>query len=69
MTNPTPYPSPPVELPLRLDTDPPPVPGCDVCGALSEERSEARAMGDMSKVSDMNVEIRNHPHKERRQHS
>ncbi|UQA95084.1 hypothetical protein [Streptomyces halobius] len=66
MTNPTTYPAPPVELPLRLDSDPPPVPGCDVCMALSEERSEAQANGDMSKVSDVNVEIRSHPHKKRR---
>lgn len=66
MTNPTTYPSPPVELPLRLEGDPHPAPGCDVCGALSGERSEARAAGNMSKVSDVNVEIRNHPHGKRR---
>lgn len=60
------YPGPPVELPLRLDGDPPPEPGCDVCSALDRERSEARGDRDMSKVSDLNVEIRNHPHKGRR---
>ncbi|GGJ55409.1 hypothetical protein GCM10010121_077510 [Streptomyces brasiliensis] len=60
------YPSPPVELPLRLDSDPPPASECDVCRALDRERSEARAKGEMSKVSDLNVEIRNHPHKGRR---
>ncbi|TGB00579.1 hypothetical protein E2651_28765 [Streptomyces sp. MZ04] len=66
MANPTTYPSQPVELPLRLEGDPQPVPDCDVCGALSAERSEARTMGDMSKVSDVNIEIRNHPHRKRR---
>ncbi|MEU9879889.1 hypothetical protein [Streptomyces phaeochromogenes] len=66
MTEPTRYAVPPVELPLRLDTDPPPVPECDVCAALDQERSEARGKGDMSKVSDLNVEIRSHPHKGRR---
>lgn len=66
MTNPTTYPSPPVELPLSLEGDPPPVGGCDVCQALSEERSRAQTKGDLSKVSDVNVEIRQHPHKKRR---
>lgn len=66
MTEPITYPRPPVELPLRLDTDPPPKPGCDVCGALASERDEARATGNMSKVSDVNVEIRQHPHAKRR---
>ncbi|MFF0630674.1 hypothetical protein [Streptomyces sp. NPDC004296] len=66
MTNPTTYPSRPVELPLRLDSAPPPVAGCDVCEALSGERTKALAKGDRSKVSDVNVEIRDHPHKEGR---
>jgi hypothetical protein len=66
MTHPTTYPSPPVELPLRLDADPPPFAHCDVCAALDRERSEARAKGNGSKVSDCNVEIRSHPHKGRR---
>ncbi|MFE7750787.1 hypothetical protein [Streptomyces sp. NPDC057428] len=61
MKNPT-HPGPPVERPLRLVTDPPPVPGCDVCNALAKARDTARSAGDMSKVSDMNVEIREHPH-------
>jgi hypothetical protein len=65
MIHPTTYPGPPVELPLRLDTDPPPVVGCDVCDALDKERSEARAVGNGSKVSDCNVEIRSHPHEGR----
>lgn len=69
MTNPTTYPSPPVELPLRLHSDPPPVSDCDVCQALNGERAEARAKSDLSKVSDVNVEIRNHPHNGRRRRS
>ncbi|KUN99134.1 hypothetical protein AQJ67_25785 [Streptomyces caeruleatus] len=59
------YPSPPVELPLRLDGDPKPAPDCDVCQALDRQRSLAHAQRDMSKVSDFNVEIRNHPHTSR----
>ncbi|RSO28306.1 hypothetical protein DMH15_28125 [Streptomyces sp. WAC 06725] len=62
MTNPTKYYGPPVELPLRLGRDPDPEPGCDVCGALARERDTARGTGNMSKVSDVNVEIRRHPH-------
>jgi hypothetical protein len=65
MTLPRTYPGPPVELPLRLDGDPRPVADCDVCQALDKQRSEARAQREMSKVSDLNVEIRNHPHKGR----
>lgn len=63
MTHPTTCPGPPVELPLRLDADPEPVPGCDVCSALSKERHEAHRRRDMSKVTDVNVEIRRHHHK------
>ncbi|GAA1435910.1 hypothetical protein GCM10009601_62730 [Streptomyces thermospinosisporus] len=44
---------------------PEPVAGCDVCQALDKQRSEARAEGDMSKVSDFKLEIRNHPHRGR----
>ncbi|GGN49953.1 hypothetical protein GCM10011579_004230 [Streptomyces albiflavescens] len=66
MTHRTTYPGPPVELPLRLDADPPPGAGCDVCDALDRERIEAQGKGDMSKVSDINIEIRSHPHKGRR---
>ncbi|MCL7490103.1 hypothetical protein M8I34_01300 [Streptomyces sp. MCA2] len=66
MTNPTTSSSPPVELPLRLEACPEPVPDCDVCSALASERNEAHARRDMSKVSDVNVEIRRHPHKKGR---
>ncbi|MBE4789944.1 hypothetical protein [Streptomyces caniscabiei] len=41
-------------------TDPEPPADCGVCAALVVQRSEARARDDLSKVSDLNVEIRNH---------
>ncbi|MEU5437664.1 hypothetical protein AB0G73_30405 [Streptomyces sp. NPDC020719] len=69
MTNPATYPGPPVELPLRLEADPAPAPYCDVCGALDQQRREARAEGNLSAVSDANVEIRDHPHNTRWQRS
>ncbi|WP_078623155.1 hypothetical protein [Streptomyces prunicolor] len=62
MTEPKPYPTAPVELPLRLEPDPEPTAGCDVCLALDSQRTEARMRGDLSKVSDLNVEIRRHAH-------
>lgn len=40
--------------------DPEPPADCGVCAALVRQRSEARARGDLSRVSDFNVEIRNH---------
>lgn len=55
------YPQPPVELPLRLDSEPKGDPNCEVCRALVKERSDAQARGDSSKVSDCNVELRKHP--------
>jgi len=52
-----------VELPHY---DPPEAPlpakGCDICGALAQQRAEARERGDMSRVTDCNVEMRRHPH-------
>ncbi|GHH81070.1 hypothetical protein GCM10017771_01960 [Streptomyces capitiformicae] len=50
---------PPVSLGLPLD-EPTPPDDCGVCTALANERTEARARGDLSRVSDLNVEIRNH---------
>lgn len=69
MSNRTTHPSPPAELPFSLADDPSPAEGCDVCQALGEERREARAERDMSKVSDANVEIRRHPHAKRRRNA
>lgn len=50
---------PPVTLGLPLD-DPAPPGDCGVCAALARQRTEARTEGDLSRVSDYNVEIRNH---------
>jgi hypothetical protein len=58
---------PPVTLGLPLDEPVPPA-DCGVCAALVVQRSEARARDDRSKVSDLNIEIRNHhqPRQKRR---
>ncbi|MCX5357531.1 hypothetical protein OG864_02005 [Streptomyces sp. NBC_00124] len=50
---------PPITLGLRFDDPEPPL-GCGVCTALAGQRAEAAAGGDMSRVFDLNVEIRNH---------
>ncbi|MFD3657045.1 hypothetical protein [Streptomyces sp. NPDC058620] len=47
--------------PLEL-ADPKPNPACTVCMALDRQRTEARRLGDMTQVSDCNIEIRRHPH-------
>ncbi|MEV6809828.1 hypothetical protein [Streptomyces sp. NPDC051132] len=50
-------PPPLVQLPL----DPPrPVPGCAQCAALVQQRVEAHAAGDFSRVSDCHVLMRRH---------
>ena len=49
----------PVDLPLPLPA-PVPVDGCDVCAVLARDRETARRNGDLSRVTDMNVEIRSH---------
>ncbi|MFI9050394.1 hypothetical protein [Streptomyces sp. NPDC053427] len=54
----------PVHL-MEPAAEPVPVVECDVCGALVKQRAEACAVGDMSKATDCNVEIRRHPHPER----
>ncbi|MFH9236663.1 hypothetical protein ACH4KO_07710 [Streptomyces anulatus] len=41
--------------------DPEPVEGCAGCGELAAVRSCARAVGDMTTVSDCNVYLRRHP--------
>ncbi|MDJ1133405.1 hypothetical protein [Streptomyces iconiensis] len=55
----------PLETPSLFTREPVGHPGCDVCGALVEQRENARGRDDMSRVSDCNVEIRRHPHQER----
>lgn len=50
---------PPITLGLPLD-DPEPPADCGVCNALARQRAAAAEAGDMSRVSDLNVEIRNH---------
>ncbi|MEU6082919.1 hypothetical protein [Streptomyces sp. NPDC047108] len=62
MSEPTRYTTAPVELPLGLEPDPTPTAGCGVCLALDGQRTEARMRGDFSRVSDLNIEIRNHVH-------
>ncbi|MCT9009505.1 hypothetical protein N4G66_32490 [Streptomyces rhizosphaerihabitans] len=59
MTEPRRHPTGPVE---PLDKEPEPTTGCDVCLALDSQRTEARKRGDLSRVSDMNVEIRRNAH-------
>ncbi|WP_175410913.1 hypothetical protein [Streptomyces sp. TRM64462] len=49
----------PVHLPLP-DPEPDGEPGCAVCAALLEQRAVARRRGDLSSVTDCNVELRHH---------
>ncbi|MFJ6237998.1 hypothetical protein ACIQH0_28415 [Streptomyces griseus] len=56
-----------VQLNDPLDAlEPIPFFSCDVCASLGRQREEARKKGDMTVVSDCNVEIRRHPHGRRR---
>jgi hypothetical protein len=48
--------------PATIAQEPIPNFDCDVCQSLGRQRDEARAAGDMSRVTDCNVEIRRHPH-------
>ncbi|GAU68430.1 hypothetical protein SSP35_07_02320 [Streptomyces sp. NBRC 110611] len=57
--------TPPVHLGIPRPA-PEPAPSCDVCAALVHERRLAEAREDRSKVSDLNIELRNHPHEGRR---
>jgi hypothetical protein len=50
---------PPITLGLPLG-DPTPPDDCGVCQALAHQRAEAAGRGDLSRVSDINIEIRNH---------
>lgn len=60
MTEPTRFSTPPIELPLRLDPEPTPAEDCTACSWLANMRAQARAKGDMAKVSDYNVLLRRH---------
>ncbi|MFF9632437.1 hypothetical protein [Streptomyces fradiae] len=44
--------------------EPVPVEGCTTCTGLAARREADRRAGDLSAVSDRNVEIRRHPHQE-----
>ncbi|WP_078624291.1 hypothetical protein [Streptomyces monomycini] len=61
MSEPKTYPSAPVELPLRFDLEPTPVEGCAGCAELVNVRIRARAVGDITTVTDCNVYLRRHP--------
>ncbi|AXI78167.1 hypothetical protein [Peterkaempfera bronchialis] len=61
MSEPKTYPSAPVELPLRLGSEPEPVPGCAGCRELANVRDRARAGGDLTTVVDCNVLMARHP--------
>lgn len=63
MSSPTTTMDPPVQLSLPRKP-PSPASGCGVCAALAEQRSVAYGDGDMSAVSDCNVELAAHPKKE-----
>nr|WP_073763595.1 hypothetical protein [Streptomyces sp. CB02923] len=60
MSDPKTYPSAPVELPLRFDVEPTPVAGCAGCAELVAVRNRARAVGDITAVTDCNVYLRRH---------
>ncbi|MFE3853460.1 hypothetical protein ACFXPN_20270 [Streptomyces griseorubiginosus] len=40
--------------------EPEPPKDCKVCGALAVQREAAQERGDLTKVTDCNIEIRNH---------
>ena len=61
MTEPTRYPTPPVELPLHPEEEPAPIADCAGCAELANVRDRARMVGDMTTVSDCNVYMRRHP--------
>ncbi|MFE3945011.1 hypothetical protein ACFXPV_24625 [Streptomyces sp. NPDC059118] len=60
MSDPTTTMDPPVHLALP-PSPPTPVPGCGVCVALAKQRAAAYSNGDLSAVSDCNVELADHP--------
>lgn len=50
----------PVELPLNLEPEPKPVPGCAHCDKVAQDRDRAHANGDASAVTDCRVRLRRH---------
>lgn len=54
--------TPPVYVSLP-PVPPKPTEDCGVCTALAKQRADAEARGDFSRVSDCNIELRNHPHR------
>ncbi|WP_308364821.1 hypothetical protein [Streptomyces sp. ISL-86] len=62
MSSPSTTMNPPVQLSLPR-TPPGPAPGCGVCAALAKQRTAAYGNGDLSAVSDCNVELAAHPKK------
>ncbi|QFR01113.1 hypothetical protein F9278_38535 [Streptomyces phaeolivaceus] len=65
LTNPHTTMDPPPFLGLPPEEPVPPA-DCEVCAELASRRAEARAQGDLSRVSDCNVGIRNHHRPPRR---
>ncbi|WP_030375754.1 hypothetical protein [Streptomyces rimosus] len=61
MTNPTRHSTVPIVLPPPPETDPAPVDGCAGCAELVNVRERARAVGDLSSVTDCNIYLRRHP--------
>lgn len=49
----------PVHLGLPAP-EPVPVDDCDVCAVLARNRKKARRNGDLSKVTDLTIEMRTH---------
>ncbi|MFE9060200.1 hypothetical protein [Streptomyces violaceusniger] len=51
----------PIDLPPHLEREPTPVEGCAGCAELANVRLRARAVGDMTTVTDCNVLMKRHP--------
>jgi hypothetical protein len=52
----------PLPVVLVASLEPVAVEGCDVCGALVEQREEARGLSHLDVVARCNAELREHPH-------
>ncbi|MGW1185750.1 MULTISPECIES: hypothetical protein [unclassified Streptomyces] len=50
----------PAELPIGALPEPVPVEGCALCANQAQERQRARANGDASTATDLNVRMRRH---------